>query len=270
MAREIRHYVSSKDGGEGHVVAGDSVITALSVFVDVMKELIKAYPGADAKINFSSLAVGSLDATMEYELSLPDRSPDELMEEEARLEVTYVSGWAALASAAVIPEGFTRKAVEHVGRFAQLLAVDGFRDMQIFSDVLPVTITSKTLENVRVVLGESFTDIGGCEGRLETISLAGRPTFNIRDEVFGTVVTCAQGAIPLDDLKDALGRRVHVYGEITYNRTGFPSEISPVMGLELLDSRDPVGIERIIGLGVGLEGSTIPSEQYVEKEWDGN
>ena len=112
------------------------------------------------------------------------------------------------------------------------------------------------------------TDIGATEGRLETISLAGRPIFNVRDELFGNIVTCAIGKTSLDELKEGLGRRVLVHGEITYDRNGLPSGISPVFSLDILNKAPSVTIGDIIGIGVGLPGSDLSSEQYVKSAWN--
>ena len=272
MARSIRHHVRTRGPDSEHTVSAESAVTALTVFTEVMREILKSLPAAKAEIRFSELQVGSLIATIEYEISLPGESAAEVAAQEQELEHRYVSGWATLANGPVVqPEGFTRKAIENVGKFVNLFVSDGFADLQISGQLgNPVTVTAHAIENVRQLLGESHTDIGAAEGRLETISLAGRPLFNVRDEMLGTIVTCAIGKISLDELKEGLGRRVLVHGEITYDRNGLPSEISPVFSLDIIDKVPPVTIGDIIGIGIGLPGSELPSEQYVKRAWDGD
>ena len=113
-------------------------------------------------------------------------------------------------------------------------------------------------------------DLGSVEGRLETISLAGRETFNVRDEVFGLVVRCTIGDLSLDMLKAALGRRVSVSGDVTYNRVGLPSEVSPVYAVNIIDDTEAVMFHSVAGLGMGDPDYEGRPEHYLKKAWDGD
>lgn len=268
MTREIQHYVVTRDGPTRTAVVADSAITALQSFIDILAEISKFHAKTAPHIRFSELHVASLSATVEFELPATHDDSPLTLDAEEEIERQYLDGWATLTSSPVVPPGFTPRAIDAAAQLVNLFARDEFRELRIRgASSEPITVTASAIANIQELRGTSFTDLGGLEGRLETISLARRETFTVRDSITNSAVKCTIGKISLEQIKDALGKRVVVYGEVTFNRFGIPSEVSPVFDLVLIDDA-PMHVERVLGLGKGLSDG-LPSELTVKRAWDG-
>lgn len=91
----------------------------------------------------------------------------------------------------------------------------------------PVEITARSSVNVEQLIRPGERTIGGIEGRLVAISIAGRmPRFTVIDAVTHRAVACQFREALLEDVKAALGKRVFVRGELLYNSKGEPKKIS--------------------------------------------
>ena len=244
-----------------------SFLTALQSSLDLLHELDGGVSDGKCQWRYVSLSVGSGLSTVEG--ILPEEVDDTVARErlERSLATHYIEGLAALESAPVQPTGWTLKALESALRVASVLNDGVSRIETAIPEAPPVTITERLIANVKEVLGHNFTDIGSIEGRLETISLAGRrPTFNVRSELTGHPVICSLGS-RLEEVKALLGKRVLVSGEVTYSRFGEPSEVSPVQSIRALAESNIPTVDEVAGIAPDITDGQ-PSGDYVRKRFD--
>jgi hypothetical protein len=244
-----------------------SFLTALDAALEILRELDREVSSGRFQWRYTELAIGSGLSVVEGELAEVDFSPAAEDVWSRELEALYFDGLASLDSRAGTPVGFNRRMVEAALRLASVLN-DGVTAITTYSPHGgQVAITDRLAANAKEVLGRGFTDLGSIEGRLETISLAGRQTFNVRDELTGHSVVCLLGD-RLDDVKAALGRRVLVAGEVTFSKSHEPSEISPVYLIRLLDDQLPPTVEEITGIEPDLSQGQ-PAGLYVRERFYG-
>ena len=216
-------------------IDAESFLRALDSSLALLQELDRGVSGGKFHWYYTRLEVGSGLSTLTGEITDENMPASTREAAERRIETLYVDGLKALDTNAQMPTGFTRKAAEEVQHMVAILS-DSVKGMETYSPrVGKVAITERIVANLKAVLGHGFTDFGAVEGRLETISLAGkRPTFNIRDELTGESVTCSFKIERLTEVKEALGERVLVSGEVTYSKRREASEVSPIETIRLL------------------------------------
>lgn len=89
-----------------------------------------------------------------------------------------------------------------------------------------LNITARASVNVEQLIKPGERTIGGVEGRLVGISIAGRtPRFTVIDSVTHKTVACQFKDSSMDEVKMALGKRVFAHGDLLYNRKGEPKRI---------------------------------------------
>ena len=139
-----------------------------------------------------------------------------------------MSGLETLEHAPTEPPQFSEKALLSVNRLASSIGTHDDDDtaIRIWGEKAPVPVTPRLARNVAELVGEAYTDYGSVEGRLRTISEAGAFRIVIYEPIFGRSVPCN---IPERLMQQALGlfgRRVEVYGDISYRRNGFVNRVS--------------------------------------------
>ena len=251
-----------------HRIDAESFLTALDASLEVLRELDASVTGGKFHWYYTYLEVGSGISTVAGELTEETMAAPAREDAEREIESLYVNGFTTLAASAHMPSGFTRRAAEAALRMVAVLS-DSVTQMATYApDIGRVVVTERVAANLKELLGRGFTDVGAIEGKLETISLAGRPTFNVRDEVTGQSVVCALKIERLEEVKAALGRRVLVSGEVTYSKRGEPSEVSPVEVIRLLDETEPPTVEEVRGIERDItEGK--PTGRYVRERFYG-
>lgn len=252
-----------------HGIEPDPLLAALDSSLEILRELDDTISGGKCQWRYTYLAIGSGLSVLEGEITENGYALQGKADLERQLESLYINGLASLDASPVIPSGFTTKAVEAALRLGSILFDGIVRIQTAAGDSNKLNVTERLVANAKELLRRGFTDLGSIEGRLETISLAGRPTFNVRDESTGHPVVCSLSLERLEEVKAALGRRILVSGEVTYARRGEPSEVSPVETILLLDDAPVPTVEEIRGLEPAItEG--MPSGLYVRQRWHGN
>ncbi len=130
----------------------------------------------------------------------------------------FDSGVRALALQAVRPPHFTDAVLEHVRKMGSMTGVDAVR----IGSQGRVDLTSQIVANIDALLAPAVTTLGTVEGRLESVNLHdGRRVFSIYDLLTGDRIGCKFGRrVEIDDVREALDRRVAVYGEILQSSSG--------------------------------------------------
>lgn len=88
-----------------------------------------------------------------------------------------------------------------------------------------IEVTPRTAATVDRFIGEQFKSLGSVEGRLEVISIHGRPLFRVYDRVSRRPVDCHFTKADVEDIWPAFGKRVTVYGILRSRASGEPVSI---------------------------------------------
>jgi hypothetical protein len=200
---------------------------------------------------------------------IPDVSLVDMQEMEPvarQLEERYLAGLTALEEHAAIPIEFTYKAIEAAQRLGSIFS-DSVRAVDIQTTVGRAQITERMLANIKEISRRGYRALGSIEGIVVGITLARRrPTFMVRKSADNVIIDCVFAMDRLDDVKEALGKRVLVSGEITYNWRGDMSEVSPVTLIRLLGKESSPSIEQITGLEPDITDG-LPSGRYVRERF---
>ncbi len=139
-----------------------------------------------------------------------------------------MSGLEVLEHAPAEPMQFSEKALASVNRLASSISTHDEDDtvIRIWGEKAPMPITPRLARNISELLGEAYTDYGSVEGRLKTISEAGAFRIVIYEPIFSRSVPCNVPERLMQQALSLFGRRVEVYGDISYRRNGFVNRVS--------------------------------------------
>ena len=111
---------------------------------------------------------------------------------------------------------------------------------------------------------EYFRSIGSVEGRLESATVRNRPHFRVYDAVHDRGVTCHFSDPQLEQVRNGLGKRVIVSGNVRSDQQGNPESIR-VSTIEVADDTPkPVSPSDLRGLWKG-ETEGQKAEQYIRE-----
>lgn len=151
--------------------------------------------------------------------------PAHVMPQIAR---TVLSGLRELERGPKRPRHFSDDALDKLRDLARvagpdipsLMVSDGGRDRR-------VALSSDVLAHVEAVLTPAFHTIGTIEGELEGLILHGRKRFLLYDRLAGRKIDCYFGDfIAWEEIRDMLGKRIAVTGEIRSRRSGERASIN--------------------------------------------
>lgn len=129
-------------------------------------------------------------------------------------------GLRTIESSAERPAHFSDRALSRARELTGALEEEGVERLHVRSNGRRVEVTRRLAGNVDDLLGGKLESIGSVEGRLETVALHGRAYFNVYDAVTGAAVKCYFPSEMLEEVRDALGRRVVVSGTLWSDRSG--------------------------------------------------
>ena len=90
-----------------------------------------------------------------------------------------------------------------------------------------VALSSEVLEHVEAVLTPAFQSIGTIEGELEGLIIHGQKRFFLYDRLAGRKIICYFGdSVDWEEIRDLLGKRIAVTGEIHSRRSGERASIN--------------------------------------------
>ncbi|MEO5361752.1 MAG: hypothetical protein H7843_15115 [Nitrospirota bacterium] len=148
------------------------------------------------------------------------------------------------------PEYFSDKALEHLKKlvFISTTGNTGITEINVAINGNIHVLTTQIAANIDTIMGIRYKSLGSVEGKLQTISERGTPTFTIFDSLDDKPVRCH---IP-DDLRsealDAFGQRIYIFGMISYDQYGTPKSIQ-VEELKLFSKQENIPTaEQICGI----------------------
>jgi hypothetical protein len=167
----------------------------------------------------------------------------------------YQNGWRVIEGGAVqTPEYYSERALTASKRTLELIGHEGVTGYRVSDESSgvdePTVLTPRGAVNLDQLIRPGRQGYGSVEGKLSVISVrsAKKPRFEVVTAIAKKAVSCKFDPDLLEDVKAALGRRVIVAGEITYNAKGEPHRLvtdGPIRTLrssaELPSARELVG-----------------------------
>jgi len=141
--------------------------------------------------------------------------------ESQKITDSLMTGVDDIENRGVTPSYLSENGLERVGELADLLQREPTTNK--FSFKTPeriVEITPQTSENVKKLLPIKRTAFGSVEGRIEVINVHKRFKALLYHAVTNKIITCYFEESEMDMVKDALGKRVIVSGELKKNIHG--------------------------------------------------
>ena len=206
----------------GSMVTPERFQRTLTAFFDLLAEVTRAImPEAERacwriQVKQGSNLVGVLPA------------PAMPASDAVSIQQALVSGLLSLQDVPAEPPAFSEKALAHVKRLTTGISVrdDDDTTIKVWGQRAPVPITSRLASNVAELLGEAYTDYGSVEGRLKTVSEAGSFRIVLYEPVFNRAVRCDIPEHLLGLALGLFGRRVEVYGNVSYRQNGLVNRVA--------------------------------------------
>jgi hypothetical protein len=130
-----------------------------------------------------------------------------------------IDGVNLLARVADRPDYFNDRALDSLFELTELRQELGGLGFVNGSEAAEVDDDVRT--NLESVLSPAYSDYGSVEGTIEAIYLHREKYFNLYDDLTGRRVRCRFARhLPVDQIKEALERRVAAYGTIGYRSDG--------------------------------------------------
>jgi len=173
---------------------------------------------------------------------------------DRKVAQVYRNGLRVIEGEGNSPAYYTDRDLVAARQTFRLIGRDGVTGYVVGGDDAEpeLKITPQASVNVEELIKPGERTIGGVEGRLVGISIAGRkPRFTVIDAITHKAVACQFNDIVLEEVKMALGKRVFAHGDLLLNRRGEPRKIN-------LDA-----------FRVLEDGSTLPTSEDLIREVGG-
>jgi hypothetical protein len=134
----------------------------------------------------------------------------------------FVRGWRQIEQQGTTPPYLSPSVMEQTRRMLKLIGREGTTGYLVSDLSEEVEITSKSSVNIDRLLRERDHSIGSVEGRIETVSIHGRPRFILYHSRTQHAILCSVPKERLAELAPTaiLGSRVVVFGMLHSNALG--------------------------------------------------
>jgi hypothetical protein len=218
----LKKYITLKL--EGDKISADKLRGSISSFYGFVEEIASQVFNRKNPINWIvRVKEGSIELVNEAELI-------EKLDQKLQDKVFSLigDGIDILNKEAKIPSNYNERALMYLQDLASIpdMHKNGLEHIDIFIDKERYPLSYHVVANVDALLGVKFKAFGSIEGRLQTISERGSRRFIVYDSLTDRGVRCN---IEYDEIMheaaEAFGRRVYVYGSISYDSFGDPKSI---------------------------------------------
>lgn len=209
---------------------------ALDSFIDLLTEVDKETSESGIltiEWAISSIRSGSIHITAvanPVDENLHRTRPAEVIK-------TVSQGLDQLQEAPIIPDGFSESALKYSKTFGAILDPNNFAEIRFKSKSWSKSIAPRLAGNIDEITRTTQKFYGSIEGILVSISVAGKQSLGIRNSIEGKTITCYFKDELFESAKEALGRRVYVFGLIRQRVHGAKINIQ-VDELRILPSAD--------------------------------
>jgi hypothetical protein len=215
---------------EGPRVTADAFMAALSALVDILRDVdAQSYRVAGGTLDWviADLSGGSAHAELAPQPK-GERTPIGAGHTVAR---RFREGMSLIARSAERPRFFSEHGMRRALSLANLIDPNGIQSIRLRVGDEPVAVSPALARNVRDLVEGTLRAIGSVEGVLKTITVHGKPYFNVYESVSGRPIRCYVADALVDDARDNLKKRVQVRGII---RTRPDGEIASVRASEIV------------------------------------
>jgi hypothetical protein len=150
----------------------------------------------------------------------------------------FVAGLEQVDREGMSPPYLSEVGMQRMRQLVRLVGREGASGFVVTHLSQTVEITARAAANIDQLIRVQQRSIASIEGKLETISVHGRPRFIVYHGLTKKAVTCKfEPERWLERVKDALGRRVNVAGIVHYNVKGEPLRVE-IEDIRLLRQRE--------------------------------
>jgi hypothetical protein len=245
-------------------------LDALDASTTILHEIDTELDGGSLNWYFTNLSVGSGHATMlsEWQGDIREfRSDGEIDIHRRRVADAFVDGLTLLDTRAEWPRSFNDAAIKATERLAGAIRGDVTRITASIVGGALASVTERITANIKELTTGNYSEFGSVEGLLESLSLAGRPTVRIRDEVSGRSIEAGFRMSQFDILRDALNHRVLLSGELVYTARGRLNTLRTITFIRRLQETSAVGVDEVLGIAPNMTGD-LTTEDYLDRTWD--
>jgi len=260
--------------GEPGEISLASLTRVLTESLRVLEELdgaISRTPKGSIEWVVDSLSTGSLVAEIAARPLDVDRL-DLAGETASAVAARFVAGLREIQTEATVPPFFSESALRAVQRLSQTIRGNGAQAFQA-DDVTggnSVTVTSETADAVRHTLRTGDESLGAIAGTLEMISIHRQPTVNIYESRTNKGVRSIVPKEPkeryeqlIDQIREALGKRVLAAGRVTRNLNGEPIRLR-LESLEVLKDTALPSTGEFVASDPNFTGE-LTTEEYLRR-----
>ena len=241
----------------------DSFVTAARALTAILREL----DGAVSRRGVESLrwGVGTFQAGSAVLAAVPIPTDGDVVEPRTVI-AACVGGLHQLEESARIPPYFTDKALQEAKALVGPLQRE-VRRIAVRGADQEAVVTQHLAANVDAILDRGYTGLGSVEGRLESVSIHDRSVFGLWEPLDGRRVECRFPMAMLDEVREALGRRVSVRGMVRFGKGDQPVSVE-VEHIRLFPAEEDLPTtEQLRGLDPDFTGG-VDSTTYVRGLYD--
>ncbi len=167
---------------------------------------------------------------------------------DAKIFDTIEKGVKVLEKKAERPAYFSDRALERLQDLASLVTrSNGLEKIRIRVDKDRHVLTQHVVANVQSILGVYSRALGSIEGKLETISERGRRRMVVYDSLTDKAITCDVSEDMMSEVIKCFGKRVNVFGMVSYDENGIAKRIRAEEVAPLNEHEKPVSLLSLCG-----------------------
>lgn len=192
---------------------------ALGHFLTILSELDRGMSSTgDPVIEWSISSVKSESLHLTAEANLV--SDDIELSRPSEVILTFARGMEFLQERPERPPLFSNTTLKSAKAFSDMIDPENFAEIEFSAGSWRMQITRSISANVDELIEDFYKFYGSIEGTLVSISLANKQSFGIRDFLEKRVVKCYFPDHLFEAARNALGKRVYVFGIIRQRTHG--------------------------------------------------
>ena len=174
----------------------------------------------------------------------------------------YVDGLELLRQGGQVPNFFTEDALNAAKQLADLTRGNE-RVVIVRTPNREVKVNQRISVNVDELIKNSYNSEGSVEGVVEMVTVHDNNYFRVYDAVQDWGVPCYFRQERLEEVRNALGKRVSITGRLRSNRLGKPESVQ-VSGIRILGLEPLPTPSEIRGIAKGMTGG-LKAEDYLRE-----
>ena len=174
----------------------------------------------------------------------------------------YVEGLELLTQGGRLPEFFSKDALTSAKRLADLTRGNE-RVVIIRSPNRSVQVSQRISMNIDELIGGSYLSEGSVEGVMEMVTVHDNNYFRVYDAIQGWGVPCYFQREHIDEVRNALGKRVSITGRLHSDRLGRP-ETMQVSNIRILGLGPLPTPKEVRGIAKDMTDG-LKSEEYLRR-----